>query len=59
MFMNSYSTGASLTNSLDIVANSVSLINPDGTLTGIRGDGGVLTIPGLIVAADEIVNGTL
>ena len=47
--MNLYNTGASLTNSLDIVANSISLINPDGslnniyTITGnaIKFDGGI------------------
>jgi hypothetical protein len=33
--MNLYNTGASLTNSLDMVANRVSLLNPDGSLNAI------------------------
>ena len=44
--MNLYNTGASLTNSLDMVANRVSLLNPDGSLNAIY------TITGNVIKFD-------
>ena len=57
--MNLYNTGASLTNSLDIVANRVSLINPDGTLASISGSSGGLTVTGPLTANGGITTGTI
>ena len=36
-FLNKFGNGASMTNSIDVVCNSISLIGPDGTLTKFTG----------------------
>ena len=39
-FSNSQGSGANMTGSVDIVANSISIINSDGTLSAFTGSGG-------------------
>ena len=51
-FLNRVGNGASMTNSIDLVCNSVSIINPDGSLQPVSANNPVFT--GTITGVDNV-----
>jgi hypothetical protein len=51
-FLNRLGSGANMTGSLDIVANSISVINPDGSLQSVSANNPVFT--GTITGVDNV-----
>ena len=51
-FINKQGSGANMTGSLDIVANSISIINPDGTLQTVSANNPTFT--GTITGVDNV-----